>query len=257
MLVHSLGRAADVIGVVKEARSRGIHVIEDCSQSHGALVKGRPIGNFGDIAAFSTMYRKAHATGASGGVVFSKDIDLYHRALALADRGKPSWRADFDDRNPNQFLFPALNFHTDEISCAIGVASLQRLRETLLKRLAFLAELTGRLKDRAKICRPFGYTPNDAPFVYPILVDVEKISCSKEEFAKAVLAEGIGLNPHYRYLVSDWPWLKQYLPDDFDTPNARAMRDRSFMLYLNENYGNSEAADCTRAIVKVESYFAH
>ena len=59
MLVHSLGRAADVVGVVKEAHARGIRVIEDCSQSHGARVKGRPIGNFGDIAAFSTMYRKA------------------------------------------------------------------------------------------------------------------------------------------------------------------------------------------------------
>src|ERR1700728_1094306 len=172
MLVHSLGRAADVAGVVKEAHARNIRVIEDCSQSHGARVKGRPIGNFGDIAAFSTMYRKAHMTGGAGGVVFTNDIDLHHRALAMADRGKPSWRPDFDDRNPNQFLFPALNFHTDEISCAIGVASLQRLRETLLKRLTFLAELTGRLKDRAKICKPFGYTPNDAPFVYPILVDV-------------------------------------------------------------------------------------
>ena len=29
----------------------------------------------------------------------------------------------------------------------------------------------------------------------------------------------------------------------------------SFMLYLNENYGNSEAADCTKAIVKIENYF--
>jgi perosamine synthetase len=255
MLVHSLGRAADVVGVVKEARARDIRVIEDCSQSHGARVKGRPIGNFGDIAAFSTMYRKAHATGGSGGVVFSNDIDLHHRALALADRGKPSWTPDFDDRDPNKFLFPALNFHTDEISCAIGTASLQRLQETLLKRLTFLAELTGRLHDRARICVPYGYAPNDAPFVYPIMVDVDRITCSKEHFAKAVLAEGIGLNPHYRYLVSDWPWLKKYLPDDFDTPNARAMRDRSFMLYINENYGNSEAADTTKAIVKVENYF--
>lgn len=255
MLVHSLGRAADVAGVVKEAHARGIRVIEDCSQSHGARVKGRPIGNFGDIAAFSTMYRKAHMTGGAGGVVFSSDIDLHHRALAMADRGKPSWRPDFDDRNPNQFLFPALNFHTDEISCAVGVSSLQRLPDTLLRRLTFLAELTGRLNDRADICKPYGYSPNDAPFVYPILVDVERISCSKEHFANAVLAEGIGLNPHYRYLVSDWPWLKQYLPDDFNTPNARAIRDRSFMLYVNENYGNSEAADCTKAIVKVESYF--
>ena len=72
MLVHSLGRAADVVGVVKEAHARGIRVIEDCSQSHGARVKGRPIGNFGDIAAFSTMYRKAHMTGGAGGVVFTQ-----------------------------------------------------------------------------------------------------------------------------------------------------------------------------------------
>ena len=256
MLVHSLGRAADVSGVVKEAHARGIRVIEDCSQSHGARVKGRPIGNYGDIAAFSTMYRKAHMTGGAGGVVFTNDIDLHHRALAAADRGKPSWRSDFDDRNPNQFLFPALNFHTDEISCAIGISSLSRLQDTLLRRLAFVAELTGRLNDRAEICRPYGYSPNDAPFVYPIVVDIDRITCSKEHFANAVLAEGIGLNPHYRYLVSDWPWLRKFLSDDFSTPNARSMRDRSFMLYLNENYGLSEASDCSKAIVKVEKRYA-
>jgi len=256
MLVHSLGRAADVVGVAKEAHARGIRVIEDCSQSHGARVKGQPIGNFGDIAAFSTMYRKAHMTGGAGGVVFTRDIDLHHRALAAADRGKPSWRPDFDDRNPNQFLFPALNFHTDEISCGIGISSLRRLTDTVLRRLTFVAELTGRLNDRAEICKPFGYLPNDAPFVYPIVVDIARIACSKEHLARAVLAEGIGLNPHYQYLVSDWPWLKSYLTDDFNTPNARAMRDSSFMLYLNENYGNSEASDTAKAIVKVEKHFA-
>ena len=256
MLVHSMGRAADVEQIVKEAHARDILVIEDCSQSQGARVKGRPVGNYGDIAAFSTMYRKAHMTGASGGVVFSRNIDLYQKALAYADRGKPRWRSDFDDRNPNQFLFPALNLHTDEISCAVGVSSLSRLQETILRRLAFLAELTGRLKDRATVCTPYGYTPNDSPFVYPILVDCDRITCSKQEFAKAVLAEGIGLNPHYQYLVADWPYLKPYLADDFDTSNARSMRDRSFMLYLNENYGVSEASDCAKAIVRVEKHYA-
>lgn len=256
MVVHSLGRAAPIEDIVKEAHARGIRVIEDCSQSQGARVKGRPVGNFGDIAAFSTMYRKAHMTGASGGVVFSRDLDLFHQALAHADRGKPRWRNDFDDRNPNQFLFPALNLHTDEISCAVGVASLARLQDTILRRLMFLAEFTGRLKDRAAVCAPFGYTPSDSPFVYPVLVDCERISCSKQDFAKAVLAEGIGLNPHYQYLVADWPYLKPHLADDFATPNARVMRDCSFMLYLNENYGLSEASDCTKAIVKVEKRYA-
>jgi perosamine synthetase len=255
IIVHSLGRAADVANIVEEAHARGIKVIEDCSQSQGAIVKGRPVGNFGDIAAFSTMYRKAHMTGASGGIVFTHDEELYHRALAYADRGKPRWRDDFDDRNPNQFLFPALNLHNDELSCAMGLASLARIQTTILQRLTFIAELSGRLTDRAKICKPYGYTPNDSPFVYPILVDTARISCTKQHFANALLPEGIGVNPHYQYLVCDWPWLKPYLAEQFDTPNAREIRDRSFMLYLNENYGNSEAADCTKAIVKLEKYF--
>ena len=125
-----------------------------------------------------------------------------------------------------------------------------------MNRLTFVAELSGRLNDRADLCKPYGYSPNDAPFVYPIVVDAIGLRCSKQDFAKAVLAEGIGLNPHYHYLVADWPFLKPYLADNFDTPNARAMRDRSFMLYLNENYGVSEASDCTKAIVKVEKRYA-
>jgi dTDP-4-amino-4,6-dideoxygalactose transaminase len=255
MVVHSMGRAAPIDEIVKEAHTRDIRVIEDCSQSQGARVKGRPVGNFGDIAAFSTMYRKAHMTGGSGGVVFSRDLELFHRALAYADRGKPRWQDDFDDRNPNQFLFPALNLHTDEISCAMGVVSLSRIQDTILRRLAFVAEFSGRLNDRASVCVPYGYSPNDSPFVYPVLVDSERLTCSVQEFAKAVLAEGIGLNPHYQYLVADWPYLTPHLADDFATPQARHMRDRSFMLYLNENYGVSEASDCAKAIVKVEKYF--
>jgi perosamine synthetase len=245
-----------VKGIVAEAHKRGILVVEDCSQSHGARIDGALIGTFGDIAAFSTMYRKAHMTGGSGGLVYSRNQDLFHQALAHADRGKPRWDPDFDDRNPNQFLFPALNLHTDEISCAIGEASLNRLQEIILRRLTFVAEFTGRLTDTARACRPFGYSPNDSPFVYPVVVDTSAITCSKIELAEAIYAEGIGLNPHYQYLVADWPWLKPYLSDDFVTPNARAIRDKSFMLYVNENYGISEASDCARAITKVERHFA-
>ena len=202
------------------------------------------------------MYRKAHIAGGSGGIVYSRNQDLYHQALAHADRGKPRWQKDFSDYDPNCFLFPALNLHTDEISCGIGLVSLNRLQDTILRRLMFVAEFTGRMRDRCKICKPYGYSPSDSPFVYPIIVDVDRITCTKTEFAQAVLAEGIGLNPHYQYLVADWSWLKPHLSDSFETPNARDIRDRSFCLYLNENYGLSEASDCAAAIVKVERHFA-
>ena len=256
MVVHSIGQPITDIGaIVREAHDRGIMVVEDCSQSHGAKVLGRPIGTFGDIAAFSAMYRKAHIAGGSGGIVYSRDVDLARRALAHADRGKPRWLPDFTDFDPARFLFPALNLHTDEISCGIGLVSLKRLPDTIMRRLVFVAEITGRLRDRSTICQPYGYSPSDSPFIYPIIVDVDRITCSKIDFANAVLAEGIGLNPHYRYVVAEWPWLKPYLADDFDTPNARDIRDRSFCLYLNENYGRSEASDCAAAILKVEQHF--
>jgi perosamine synthetase len=256
-LVHSIGQAApEVEAMAALARARGIRLLEDCSQSHGASVGSRPIGVFGDIAAFSTMYRKAHITGASGGLVYSRDLELYHCALAHADRGKPSWKTGFDDRDPAQFMFPALNFHTDEISCAIGIASLKRLPETIARRRAFVARFAALLRERSNLCLPYPRNDEDSPFIYPVVVDRSRLGCDTPTFGKAVIAEGIGLNPHYAYLVADWPWVRPYLADDFETKNARAIRDATFNLYLNENYGEAEAEDAAAAIVKVERRFA-
>jgi dTDP-4-amino-4,6-dideoxygalactose transaminase len=254
-LVHAAGQAAAADKIVAAAHARGVKVLEDPSQAHGARIMGRPVGTFGDIAAFSTMYRKAHMTGPSGGVVYCRDLDLYRRVLAHADRGKPRWREDFSDRDPSTYLFPALNHHTDEISCAIGVASLGRLTDTITRRLAYVTDVAAGLAEEARVCRPYPLSPADSPFYFPIIVDIDRITCSKIEFAEAVRAEGIDLNPHYRFVVDEWPWVQPYLADDFKTNNARAIRDRSFCLYLNENYGGPEAADTVAAILKVERHF--
>jgi perosamine synthetase len=256
VIVHAAGQAAEVDKIVPEAKARGIKVLEDCSQAHGARIMGRLVGTFGDIAAFSTMYRKAHMTGPSGGVVYSRDLALFRRALAHADRGKPIWSSTFSDRDPSGYLFPALNHNTDEISCAIGIASLGRLGATIMRRLSFVSDVVDGLVDRAEICRPYRYSPTDSPFFYPVMVDVDRIACGKTEFANAVAKEGIDLNPHYCYVVDEWPWIRTYLADDFRTENARSVRDRSFNLYLNENYGRREADDTVTAIVKVERHFS-
>lgn len=252
VVVHAAGKATDIDAIVDLAHAKDIRVVEDCSQAHGALYKEKPVGVFGDIAAFSTMYRKASITGASGGIVFTRDLELYHLALAYADRGKTPWIEGFDDRDPSQFLFPALNLHTDELSCAIGLSSLRRLPDTIAKRNAFLERLVDLMNQHGTLCRPYPRTGEESPFIFQITVDESKLTCSKANFAKALRAEGIGLNPHYAYLVADWGYLKPYMADEFDTPNARAARDASFCLYLNEKYGEQEAQDCVAAMLKVE-----
>ena len=251
LVVHSAGQAAEIDRIVEEARKRNLRVVEDCSQSHGATIRGRPVGAFGDIAAFSTMYRKIHMTGGSGGVVYSRDLDLFRNALAHADRGKPRWRNDFDDRNPAGYLFPALNWNTDELSCAIGIASLQRLQDTVVRRLAFVSELASLLAEMDTIFRLYDWTPCDSPFIAPVYVDMTRTARSKMDIALALRAEGIDLNPHYGYVVSEWKWVQPHLADSFDTPQARSSRDRSFCLYLNENYGHQEAVDTAAALLKL------
>jgi len=255
VIVHSAGQACPIDTIVEAAHAHGIKVVEDCAQAHFAKVRGRPVGTFGDIAAFSTMYRKAHMTGPSGGLIYARDVEIFRQALAHADRGKPRWRNDFDDRDPTTYLFPALNHHTDEISCAIGRASLRRVGATIIARLAFVSDFVARLVDASDVCSPYRFSPTDSPFFYPVVVDRDRISCSKIEFAEAVRAEGIDLNPHYKYLVKDWPYIQPYLADDFDPPNARDIRDRSFNLYLNEKYTEQESRDAVKAIVKVEKHF--
>jgi perosamine synthetase len=250
-VVHSAGQATEIDSIVAVAREAGIKVIEDCSQSHGATWKGRQVGTFGDIAAFSTMYRKNHMTGGSGGVVFTRDLNLYRMALAHADRGKPRWLADFDDRNPSGYLFPAMNWNTDELSCAIGIASLKRLPDTIVSRLAFVSELASLLAEMDTMFRLYPWTPCDSPFIATVYVDLTATHRSKRDIAEALRAEGIDLNPHYAYVASEWKWLLPYAADDFDTPNARQARDESFCLYLNEKYGEAEALDVAAAMLKV------
>lgn len=253
-IVHSIGKAVDIEPITVFAKSRGIRVLEDCSQSHGALRNGKRIGTFGDIAGFSTMYRKASICGSSGGIVFSRNQDLYHQALAHADRGKPRWKTDFDDRDPSSYLFPALNLHTDEISCGIGTASLRRLDETRAKRMDFVREVSRLLREHSAICTPYEMTEDDSPFVFPIHVRPGALKVSKIEFAEMVRAEGIPLSTHYQYLVRDWPWIQKHLADSFETASARRMLNESFNLYLNEHYTVREAEDVARAILKVENY---
>lgn len=256
MAVHPLGCALPIGDIIDSlylnATWSGI-VIEDCSQAHGAKVEGRPVGTLGAVAAFSTMYRKAHIMGGSGGVVFTRIASLHRAALAYADRGKPRWQADFDDRDPRQYLHPALNLNSTELACAIGRASLARLDDTRAKRLAVCRELGVALAAISKACHIAPPTADDSPFALPVWLDAS--IPDPEGFAKALLAEGIPLNPRYRYLASEWPWLTQHLADSFVPANALAARDSSFILYLNEHYGALEIADIAEAIAKVEAHY--
>ena len=246
----------DIEAIAQFAKKNKIYLLEDCSQCTGAKINNKLVGSFGDIAAFSTMYRKNLAANSSSGVVFTKNFKLFKKALAYADRGKILWREDLDLRDPKYSLFPALNWNTDEFSCAMGLASLRRLKETNKKRIKFVKNLINMLnKKNVKSCRVLNFHDGYAPFFLPILYNKNILKISKKNFAKTLSSEGIPLGVDYGCLVSTWNWAKKYLNSKFNSINAIKTRDDCFHLYLHENYGLREANDIVKAILKIENFY--
>ena len=200
------------------------------------------------------MYRKTLHSGGNGGLVFTKSKKLYRMLLASADKGKQVWRNDIDLRNPNFALMPALNFTTNDLSSAIGSASLLRLKKSIEARLKWTKKFSSKL-NKTKTCIPYNLNNNFSVFFFPVFVRHNMLRCSKEEFANALLAEGVGLQPHYGCVISDWKWAKKYMSTFKIAKNATEIRDNSFNLFVNEKYSDKEVDDIINSIIKVENYY--
>jgi 8-amino-3,8-dideoxy-alpha-D-manno-octulosonate transaminase len=86
MVVHTLGRPADMDAIMTIARQRGITVLEDCAQSLGGSYKGKPLGSIGDIGIYSFQIAKTISSGEGGAVVTSDPL-LFERATRYHDLG--------------------------------------------------------------------------------------------------------------------------------------------------------------------------
>lgn len=254
-LVHSAGDPAEVNIISNFAKKKKIKLIEDTSQSPGGSLNGKKLGTYGDVCCISAMFTKTLTTCGSGGIIYTKNLNTYKNILAHSDRGKPVWKKNSDRRDPSQNLFPALNWNINEFSSSIATASLRRLDITNKKRLWAIKLIVNNLRKKSKVCRGYNFQKYSSPYFFPIWVDTKKIKCSKTHFANAIKAEGIELNPHYKFLCSDWKWTNKYLKKKIFTPNANKVRDTTFNLFVNENFKIKEIKDVVSAILKVEKFF--
>ena len=87
MLVHLYSRVADIEGFLALSEETGIPLIEDCSQTHGAIWKGQRVGTFGKIGVFSMQQTKVLTCG-EGGAAITRDKNLYELMQQLRADGR-------------------------------------------------------------------------------------------------------------------------------------------------------------------------
>ena len=116
--VHLYGHPAAMPAIMEIARRHELYVIEDCAQSHGAAIKGRKTGAWGDLAAFSFYPTKNLGALGDGGAVVTDNAELAQKLRLLREYG---WQRRYISE------MPGMNTRLDEIQAAVLRVKLQYL----------------------------------------------------------------------------------------------------------------------------------
>jgi dTDP-4-amino-4,6-dideoxygalactose transaminase len=180
---HLHGGAADMPAITEIARAQKLAVIEDAAQMPGARIHGRTAGTWGDAGILSFGGSKLVSAGRGGAVLTSR-ADVAQRIKLYNQRGNEA-------------------YPMSELQAAAIIPQWERLDAANAARTTAVAWLAGRL-ERIDGLKLFSNPPSDSkPGYYKLGLQYDPAAfagLSRDQFASAVRAEGIALDPGFRGL---------------------------------------------------------
>ena len=146
IVVHIYGHPVDMDPVMAIAQKHGLYVIEDCAEAHGALYKGRKVGSFGHLNAFSFYVNKLLATGEGGAVTTNDD------ALAAKVRSLKALAFGKESKFMHQDV--GYNYRMTNIQCALGLSQLKKLDMLIEQRRVLAAQYDAAFADIPELIKP-------------------------------------------------------------------------------------------------------
>ena len=148
--VHLAGWMCDMDPIMQLASDKGLYVIEDCAQAHGAKYKGKSAGSIGHIAAWSFCQDKIMTTGGEGGMVTTNDETLWKKMWSYKDHGK-NFDSIYNKQHPPGFRWLHDSFGTNwrmmEMQAVIGRIQLKMMPEWTAKRMANMEKIYAAFAD--------------------------------------------------------------------------------------------------------------
>jgi len=230
--VHLAGWPCEMDEIIVLADKHDLKVIEDCAQAHGAKYKGKSVGSFGDISAWSFCQDKIMTTGGEGGMVTTNDKALWSRMWSFKDHGK-SYDAIYNRQHPPGFRWVHESFGTNwrltEMQSAIGRIQLTRMKGWTILRGEHAAKLVN-------VCREFNCIRipkipdyiQHANYKFYVFVNQESLNngWSRDKIIEALNAQGIP--------VMQGSCSEVYLEKAFDNTGFRPAKSLTIAKELGE-----------------------
>lgn len=216
--VHLAGWMCDMDPIMQLASEKGLYVIEDCAQAHGAKYKGKSAGSIGHVAAWSFCQDKIMTTGGEGGMVTTNDETLWKKMWSYKDHGK-NFDSIYNKQHPPGFRWLHDSFGTNwrmmEMQAVIGRIQLKKMSEWTAQRNANMEKIYAAFADSSYFTV---YHPSD-DYVHAaykcyvqVNTDVLPEGWSRDRIMTEINAEGVPCfsgscsEVYLEHAFDDTPW---------------------------------------------------
>jgi len=252
------GHPCDYDRLLPMAERAGVPVVEDAAHALGASWKGAPIGSFARVTAFS-FYATKNVTTGEGGAAVTNDATLAERLslLSLHGMNRDAWKRYTDTGSwYYEITAPGFKYNLSDVLAAIGLGQLERFDEMQRLRRAHVARYDAQLADLPEIgCPVTRAGATHAWHLYPIALDLERLSIDRARFIQELRAENVGSSVHF-IPIHLHPHFRQSLgiePGRF--PVAERAYARAVSLPLFPGMSERDVDDVCAALRKIVSHF--
>ena len=252
------GHPCDLDAIGGLARARGIPVVEDAAHALGASLGGRPVGSLSDITAFS-FYATKNLTTGEGGAAVTDDDALAARMSLLSLHGmdRDAWKRYGDTGSwYYEVTAPGFKYNLSDVLAAIGLAQLERFEEMQRRRREIVGLYDSLLAEVPEVRRP---RPRagvaHAWHLYPVALELERLSCDRARFIQELRAENIGASVHF-IPIHLHPYFRDRLGVSAgDFPVAEDAYRRAVTLPLFPDMTTRDVEDVVAAVRKVVGHY--
>jgi dTDP-4-amino-4,6-dideoxygalactose transaminase len=252
--VHYAGHPCEMRTILEIADQHRLKIIEDAAHAFGAAINNTMIGSLGSATCFSFYATKAITTG-EGGMVTTNDGLLAEkiRLLSLHGISKDAWtRYSHEGTWRYNVLYPGYKYNMMDIQAAIGIHQLKKAPEMQKRREEIAKKYTKAFGNIPEITTPcIKKNVRHAWHLYPLLINTNLLSISRNGFIDALRSENIGSSVHFIPLHLHPYYQHTYGYKRGDFPVAESVFDHTVSLPIYPRMIEDDVDDVIASVCKV------
>jgi perosamine synthetase len=195
--VHLYGRSCDMDAIKYQVQNKGIVIVEDAAQAHGAKYNGKRVGSIGEAGIFSFYPTKNMTVCGDGGMITTNNKSIYESVMKMRDVGRLSKYTH--DR-------VGYTMRLNSVNAAIGRVQLKYLDEWNQKRRDIAKLYDKKLKEIWEVILPPESNSNNETVYHMYVIRTEK----RNALGAWLSINGISTGVHYPIPVHRQPAYQEY-----------------------------------------------